>query len=58
MILVDTAIWLDHLHKAEPDIVELLSADEVGCHPLIVQEIALGSLRQREVVLDLLEIAL
>lgn len=54
MILVDTAIWIDHLHRAEPDLVELLSLDEVGCHPLIAQEIALGSLRQREAVLDLL----
>ena len=54
MILVDTAIWIDHLHRGEPALIELLSADEVGCHSLIVQEIALGSLRQREVVLDLL----
>lgn len=54
MILVDTSIWIDHLHKAEPNLVELLSRDEVGCHPLIVQEIALGSLRQCQVVLDLL----
>ena len=54
MILVDTAIWIDHLHKAEPELVELLSLDEVGCHSLIAQEIARGSVRQREVVLDLL----
>jgi len=54
MILVDTAIWIDHLHKSEPRLVELLSLDQVGCHPLIVQEIALGSIRQRDVVLDLL----
>ena len=54
MILVDTAIWIDHLHKAEPNLVELLSLDEVGCHSLIAQGIALGSVRQREVVLDLL----
>lgn len=54
MILVDTAIWIDHLHRAEPDLVELLSLDEVGCHQLIVQEIALGSLKQRQAVLDLL----
>lgn len=54
MILVDTSIWIDHLHKAEPALVELLGLDEVGCHYLIAQEIALGSLRQREVMLDLL----
>ncbi len=54
MILVDTAIWIDHLHKCEPDLVELLSSDEVGCHSLIAQEVALGTVRQRTVVLDLL----
>lgn len=54
MILVDTAVWIDHLHKAEPQLIELLTMDQVGCHPLIIQEIALGSLRQRDVVLDLL----
>ena len=54
MILVDTALWIDHLHKTEPQLVELLGRDQVGCHPLIVEEIALGSIRQRDVVLDLL----
>lgn len=54
MILVDTAVWIDHLHKAEPQLVELLRLDRVGCHPLITEEIALGSIRQRAVVFDLL----
>jgi len=54
MILVDTAIWIDHLHRTEPQLVDLLGLDQVGCHPLIVEEIALGSIREREVVLDLL----
>jgi predicted nucleic acid-binding protein len=54
MILVDNAIWIDHLHKAEPHLVELLGMDQVGCHPLVVEEIALGSIRQRDIVLGLL----
>lgn len=54
MILVDTAIWIDHLHAAEPRLVELLSVDQVGCHALVVEEMALGSIAQRDVVLDLL----
>ncbi|HPX37573.1 MAG TPA: type II toxin-antitoxin system VapC family toxin [Mycobacterium sp.] len=54
MILVDTAIWIDHLRKADPQLVELLGLDEIGCQPLIMQEIALGSLRQREAVLELI----
>lgn len=54
MILVDTAIWIDHLHAVDPLLVELLGSDEVGCHPLIIEELALGSMKQRDVVLDLL----
>ena len=54
MILVDTALWIDHLHSAEPQLVELLGLDQVGCHPLIVEEMALGSIRRRDVMLGLL----
>lgn len=54
MILVDTSIWIDHLHAAEPALVELLADDEVGSHDLVIEELALGSLRQRAHVLDLL----
>ena len=54
MILADTALWIDHLHATVPELVDLLSLDQAGCHPLIVQEIALGSIRHRDSVLDLL----
>jgi predicted nucleic acid-binding protein len=54
MILVDTAIWIDHLHAAEPRLIEMLDGDQVGCHPLVVQELALGSIAQRADVLELL----
>jgi predicted nucleic acid-binding protein len=55
MILVDTAVWIDHLHSAESRLVELLVNDRVGTHPLIIEEMALGSISRRGVVLDLLE---
>ncbi len=54
MILVDTAVWIDHLHAVEPHLVELLTLDRVVCHPLVIEEMALGSMRQRDAVLDLL----
>lgn len=54
MILVDTAVWIDHLHRIEPELVDLLGRDEVGGHPLIVEEMALGSMKERGAVLDLL----
>jgi predicted nucleic acid-binding protein len=54
VILVDTAIWIDHLHAVDSSLVELLRDDEAGCHPLVIEELALGSIKQRDVVLDLL----
>lgn len=54
MILVDTSVWIDHLHEPVPRLVTLLERDEVGCHPLVIEELALGSLKRREIVLGLL----
>ena len=54
MILVDTSIWIDHLHAAEPRLISLLADDEIGCHPLVIEVLALGSIRKRDDVLDLL----
>lgn len=55
MILVDTSIWIDHLHLSRPTLVDLLDQDEVGCHPYVIEELALGSIGQRETMLRLLE---
>jgi predicted nucleic acid-binding protein len=54
MILVDTALWIDHLHSKEARLANLLVIDEVGCHPLIIEELALGSIKDRDVMLGLL----
>jgi predicted nucleic acid-binding protein len=54
VILVDSSIWIDHLHRPEPRLVALLGDDGAGCHPLIIEELALGSIKQRDVMLDLL----
>lgn len=54
MILVDTSVWIDHLHRTEPRLVQELTHDEVGCHAMVIQELALGRLKDRGQVLDLL----
>jgi predicted nucleic acid-binding protein len=54
VILVDTSIWIDHLHAEERVLVTLLGDDNVGCHPYVIEELALGSVRQRSRVLALL----
>ena len=54
MILVDTSIWIDHLHRVESPLSRLLEDAEVCVHPMIIGELALGSLRDRSLILSLL----
>jgi len=54
VILVDTSIWIDHLHRTDPILVDLLEEAQACVHPMIIGELALGSLRDRVVVLALL----
>jgi len=51
VILVDTSIWIDHLHRGDDALAALLARDEVLTHPFIIGELALGSLRRRDFVL-------
>lgn len=51
MILVDTSVWIDHIHASDPMLVSLLSEARVLAHPYVIGEISLGSLRDRDVVL-------
>jgi len=54
MILVDTSIWIDHLRSADAALTSALEEKRVLSHPFVTGEIALGSLRSRELVLSLL----
>ena len=55
MILVDTSVWVDHLRRTDPGLVALLESSAVVMHPFVVGEIACGTLRDRELVLELLQ---
>ena len=54
MILVDTSVWIDHLHKGIPVLAEALERQDVLSHPFVVGELACGQLARRREVLDLL----
>ena len=54
MILVDTSVWKDHLRYGHSALVNLLNTGQVLAHPFVIGELALGSLRQRDVILDTL----
>jgi len=51
VILVDASVGIDHLRADDERLTALLDGDAVLGHPFIVGELALGNLRQREVVL-------
>lgn len=54
MILVDTSVWVDHLRAGDPVLADLLEAGQVLVHPLVIGELALGNLRNRETILGAL----
>ena len=54
MILVDTSIWIDHLHASDSELVRLLDESAVVTHPMVIGELALGRLKHRSKVLDAL----
>lgn len=51
MILVDSSVWIDHIHAPDPILLTLLAKGEVLAHPFVVGEIALGTIRTREAVI-------
>lgn len=52
MILVDTSVWIDHLRVGDPDLVDLLADRVVLGHPHVIGELAVGSLRDRTLVIS------
>jgi predicted nucleic acid-binding protein len=54
VILVDTSVWADHLRAGNEILARLLNAGRVLGHPFVTGEIALGTLRQRDLVLGAL----
>jgi predicted nucleic acid-binding protein len=54
MILVDTSVWVDHFNKSDKALSALLLEEDVVMHPLIVGELGMGNLKQRENILEAL----
>jgi predicted nucleic acid-binding protein len=52
VILVDTSVWVQHLRREVAALSALLEAGEVLAHPFVIGELALGNLRNRDVVLS------
>ena len=52
MIVVDANIWIDHLRTADATLSRLIQRRRIVIHPYTIGEIALGSLANRDKVLD------
>lgn len=55
VVLVDTSIWIDHFARSDNDLVALLDGALVLGHPMVIGELALGQLRDRQTILALME---
>ena len=54
MILVDTSVWVDHFRNGSAQLKAWLNDNEVIVHPFVIGELACGSMRNRNEVLNLL----
>ena len=52
MILIDTSVWVDHLRASEPELKNLLNANDVLMHPMVIGELACGYIRNRKQALE------
>ena len=55
MILADTSVWVDHLRSENREMRNQLAQGGIVIHPLVIAELALGSLRDRSRTLALLD---
>lgn len=55
MILADTSVWIHHFRAAMRPMQRLLEAGQIVAHPLVIAEIALGSIKDRRRTLAYLD---
>lgn len=55
MILADTSIWVEYLRSGTQEMRRHLNDGRILIHPFIIAELALGSLRERNKTLELLD---
>ncbi|HEX5972968.1 MAG TPA: PIN domain-containing protein [Gemmatimonadaceae bacterium] len=54
-ILADTSVWVDHLRSGNAALEAALENGDVITHPFVIGELACGNLRDRRVLLGLLD---
>jgi hypothetical protein len=54
-VLVDTSLWINHLRYGHSKLASLLIEGDAATHPMIIGELACGSIRNRTEILNLLK---
>jgi predicted nucleic acid-binding protein len=54
VILADTSIWIDHFRRVDAELRRIIEDNLLLCHPAVIGELALGSLRDRSSVIAFL----
>lgn len=52
LVIADSSIWIDHINQGDAELVALMKQRRVRLHPMIIAEIALGSIKQRAAMLE------
>ena len=56
-VLVDTCVWVRHFRQRNPLLVDMLMDGEIWCHPIVVGELSMGTLKNREqTIFDLMQL--
>lgn len=55
-VLVDSCIWIDHINNGDAELIGALKRRRVLLHPMIVGEVALGSITNRQAILQDLKV--
>ena len=51
LVVVDSPIWIDHIHGGDDLLLALLKRNRAAVHPMVYGEVALGSIKTRAAVL-------
>ncbi len=54
-LLADSSVWIDHFRRADEALAAALRSGAVLTHPLVIGEIAMGSIADRPAVLESLQ---
>lgn len=55
MILIDASVWIDHLRNPVAQLADLTDNELALTHPVVIGELAMGSLKDRVAVLSNLD---